>query len=215
MRVHVCMRACLGARVHSPSVGKKGVGEAGQHSKPSLVLGTAQMAAASPGGHLPAALCLLIYFDLTRQGRWLGGRRLVRVNIWWHVNNECTCGINQPYHFWLGAMAMESHVSCGNQSKGIAAYPSLCFSQFDASQRVPVFSVKAMVSGTEDSERLVCARTRWSGFSVSQGSCALVGQWFKDQQTGLGNNRITNTLFWRVSAFKKTTLPIHVYKRTF
>lgn len=36
---------------------------------------------------------------------------------------KCTCGINQPYHFWLVARAMESHVSFANQSKGMASYP--------------------------------------------------------------------------------------------
>lgn len=42
-------------------------------------------------------------------------------------------------------MAMESHVSYVNQSKGIAA---LCFSQSKTPQSISVFPVKAMVSVT-------------------------------------------------------------------
>lgn len=119
---HVYGGVCL----YSHHCGKRVMEKWGSHSELSRALGTVQMAAASLGCHLPATFCLLMCFDLTHQDRWLGGRGLVRVNIWQHVNNECACGINQPYHFWLVAMARESNVSCVNQSNGIAAHHQYC-----------------------------------------------------------------------------------------
>lgn len=72
MRLYVCIHVCTCTACQWG----KGVGKRGSHSELSLTLGTVQMAAASLGCQLPAIFCLLIYFDLTHQGRWLGGRRV-------------------------------------------------------------------------------------------------------------------------------------------
>lgn len=45
----------------------------GSHSEAILALGLKPSAAVPLGCHLPATFCLLIYFDWTHHGRWLGG----------------------------------------------------------------------------------------------------------------------------------------------
>ena len=111
--------------------------------------------------------CLLIYFDLTHQGRRVRGRRLVRVNIWWHVNNalvELISLIIFGQLPWL--WKVRHHI---NQRKRTTAYHSLS-SSFEAPSEPPCppsqgHGLRSL--GTTSGGRLIYTSGWWDGLSVS------------------------------------------------